>query len=196
MASIGFALCVAMFVTGCVRSTQPILLDSQVIVDNSLVGKWVGNDTAKPQTIVVGAPDKDNLCDVVYTSTDSKGEHPIHVLARLGNLGDRLIAEVRPAPPAEGSADASPLLMPLYSFVVVEKGNDQLTLSMLDGDWTQKYITAHPQELTTVNDANGNITALNTPTNALQDFLKKHLGDDGALSDKTVFVREAAVPAK
>jgi hypothetical protein len=192
MTSIGFTLCVAMFMTGCVRSIQPILLDNQVIVDNSLVGKWVGSDTAKPQTIVVGAPDKNSLCDVVYTSTDDKGAHPIHVLARVGKIGDRLIAEVRPAPPAEGSADSSPLLLPVFSFVVIEKANDQLTLSVLDGDWTTKYITAHPQELTTVNDPNGDLLVLNTPTSALQDFLKKHLGDDGALASKTVFIREAA----
>lgn len=195
--SIGIALWMAMLIGGCVSSTQPILQDNQVIVDNSLVGKWVGTDKQKTETIVVGAPDKNSLCDVVYTSTDDKGDHPIHVLARVGKIGDRLIAELRPVPPADGSADSNPLLMPLYTFVVVEKGNGQLTLSMLDLDWTKKYIEDHPQELPTINKpGNAGDLILNAATDALQDFLKKHLGDDGALKTKTVFVREAAAPAK
>src|SRR5438045_1127533 len=102
---------VVLLLGGCVRTIQPILKDEQVVIDKSLVGKWVSDDGT--ESVEISPPSEDKAHKVLYTDKDGKKGA---FVVRLGKIGEMLIAEVRAEDPAPNAADLYKAhLIPLYS---------------------------------------------------------------------------------
>jgi len=173
--------------SGCVRSIQPILKDSQVTTDDRLLGNWVTSD-GKKSGVVTSADDHKGY-KVVYTDQDGK-EAPLTV--QLGKIGDMTVAEctVDPAPLHDLSDIYTLHLLPLYSFAVVEEMAPRLVLNSMDSDWLKKYIDAHPSELAIISPpGNDSLLVISATTDDFQKFLLRHAKDDGFFGSDTTFVR-------
>jgi hypothetical protein len=182
MAAMAFLLMTAI---GCVRFTQPILKDEQVIVDNGILGKWVADDGK--ESIEVLPPKGDDKTYQVH-DTDKDGKEG-RFLVRLGKIQDTMVAEIQGddfAP--DGSEEYKAHFLPLYSFLIVYQIKPNLIVSSLDSDWLKKYLDAHPNELKVLDEGEKDII-VTSPTEQIQAFILKHYQDDGAMGEKGKFVR-------
>jgi hypothetical protein len=185
MSQYAAVLCfLAFFVVGCVRSVQPILKDAQVTTDDSLAGHWVDSE-GKDSVDVMRSP-IDSTYNILYTEKDGK---KAQLIGRLGKIGDLTIAEFHPADPAPDASDIYRAhLLPLYSFLIVQKTGPQLVFTTLAPDWMKKYVDEHPREIDTFKPDKDSIV-VTASTDDFQKFLLAHQSDAGAMSDPTTFVR-------
>ena len=187
------AVVFALLAGGCVRTSQPVLQDDQVFVDNSVLGKWVTKDS--PDTIDIQAGDQDKTYRVTYTDKDQKKGV---FVARLGKVGDMQIAELAPEDTAATMNDTYKMhIVRLYSFFLVEQTKPQLQFRSMNTEWLQKYLDTHPTELQVAKVSNDN-SFVTSSTAEFQAFLLKHAKDEGAFGEVSVLTRPepAATPAK
>ena len=88
---LGIALGLAVVLSGCVLSVDPVISESGATFDPRLLGMWEevsGSDRA------VVSRAAENTYAIEYTSDGKVGRFE----ARLGRLGDRLVLDVWPAP--------------------------------------------------------------------------------------------------
>lgn len=170
--------------SGCVRSIQPILKDEQVFNDDRFLGSWVAKDGKTGG--VVTATDDHKGYKLLYADENGK---QADLLIRLGKVGDLTIAESSIADPAPEGSDAYKLhLLPLHSFMVVDKVEPQLAIKTVDSGWLAKYVAAHPGELATAALDKDNLI-ISAPTDDFQAFLLRHEKDDGIWTDEGIYVR-------
>ena len=176
---------------GCVRSIQPILTDEQAIVDKSLAGKWVQKDGES--SVEIGAPGDDKRFKLVYTEKDGKKGT---FQARLGKIGEVLVAELKPEDPLPDASDVYKAhLIPVYSFLVVSQTKPDLIVAPMKGDWLKKHLDDNPKDLQFIKPSADDII-VTSPTADFQAFLAKHWKTEGAFGDPATFVRpDAAKPA-
>ncbi len=177
----------ALMLGGCVRSVAPVVKESQAVTDDSIVGRWISNEGKDKQTIIEVLPAGENkMYRVAYTDHDSKSAQ---FQGCLGKVGELLIFDYTPEmAEINKKIDDYPraMLLPLHSFLIVEKTDRDVSLSALSYDWFKDFIKAHPNDLRTQDEV---ITAT---TDELQAFILKHYKDKGFLSEPGVFVRESA----
>ncbi|HET6248013.1 MAG TPA: hypothetical protein VFE47_09980 [Tepidisphaeraceae bacterium] len=180
------------FAGGCVTTTQPILLDNQVVADNTFIGKWATDDARNKVAITAGADEKTYA--LVYTDDkEKKGSFT----ARFGKIDTLLVMKLSPADPAPDASDVyKAQLLPLYSFYILDKKTpDQISLRVMKSEWLKKYNSDHPGELAMMTGSPDRMI-VTAATADFQAFLKKHVGDEGVFGDPAIFNRVAEAPAK
>jgi hypothetical protein len=169
---------------GCVRTTQPILNDDQLVTDNSVLGKWVTNEGK--DSVEIRQRGEEKAYRIVYSDQENKKGV---FIARLGKVGNLTVAELSaddPAPDASGAYKS--LILPLYTFMVVDQTQPRLVLTSMSLEWLRKYVAAHPNELQVMN-ASGDSPIVTAPTADFQAFLLRHWKDEGAATQSTTFAR-------
>lgn len=174
---------VLMLLGGCVRSLQPVLTDDQVTMDRSLAGQWVSEDGKQSFKATPAADGK--RYDVVYTDEHGKvGRFAV----RLGRVGELTIAEVSPGQlPEEVSEIYQAHLLPLYSFLLLQKTPTGLNVATMSQEWLLKYLEAHPGELQ-IAGQDKDRTIVISPTADLQQFILHHWQDEDAMGKPALFV--------
>ncbi|PYV45031.1 MAG: hypothetical protein DMG94_12660 [Acidobacteria bacterium] len=133
--------CVLASATGCwVQSVYPFYEDSDVIIDNKLVGDWSGQAELKDCSLRVSL----DATSKSYTITLSGG-HPNgdcrtnSIQGKLVQLGQQRFLDVVTA-----DDKSSPSLETLLR---VESNTQQLTLTPLDAEWTADALTRRSSRL-------------------------------------------------
>lgn len=169
--------------SGCVRTIQPILKDDQVVLDNSIVGKWV--DDEGKQSYDVQPANRDKVYKSLYTDKDAK---QANFLVRMGKIGGMTVAEIRPDDPAPDASDACKIyLLPLYTFVVIQQTSPKLVVQPMDPDWLKKYLDAHAGELQIAKVGDNDFVVTST-TEEFQAFLLRHSKDEGIFDKPAALV--------
>lgn len=183
--SVPTLLLMSCLVGGCVRTIQPILEDNQVIVDNSLAGKWSAK--SDKSFFEVQPADDQKLFKVTYTDKEGK-KAPL--IARLGKIGEITVAELRADDPAPDSSDVYKAhLLPLYSFLVIRETKPELKFAIMRQDWLKKFLDDHPKDLqTTALDKDNLIVTSSTAD--FQRFLLRHYQDEGVLKGEGAYIRK------
>lgn len=176
----GLALCV-----GCLRTMAPILDDKDLIADASLAGEWINQDKPDSKEILrIGVPDAKKHYPIEYIDEEGK---PGRFLGKIGRVGDLTVAEISPEDLSEEWSDEyRGHFVPLFSFYIVSGTKPVLRFAGFDTDWVEKYLNAHPGELTVAPSDKDLVTS---SPEAIRSFLLKHWQDKGALSDEAIFVR-------
>jgi hypothetical protein len=183
------AIAIALLSGGCVRTSQPVLQDDQVFVDNSVLGKWVTKDS--PDMIDIQAGEQEKTYRVTYTDKDQKKGV---FVGRLGKVGDLQIAELVPEDTAASMNDTYKMhIVRLYSFFLIEQTKPQIQFRSMSPDWLRQYLEAHPNELQVAKVSNDN-SFVTSSTADFQAFLLKHAKDEGAFGDVSVLTHPE--PAK
>ena len=178
------ALLVFPLVGGCVRTAHPILKDEQVTTNDALLGKWVSSDGKDSAELRPGDGKRYKL-----TYIDKDGGTG-HFLLRFGKIGDVNVAELTSgALPDQPGPDKDSLLLPLYSFIIIEKNTENsVTINAMSSDWLDKYLKDHPDELEAI-EVGGQDGIINSSTEDFQAFFTRHLKDNGMLGKAGLFVR-------
>lgn len=183
----------APFLSGCVRTIQPILKDDQVLpIDKSLFGRWVSPNSF--ESVDVQSAERDNTYRVLYIHGDEKGTF----LVRLGKVGDLTIAELHPDSAAyAGNDEYKHDLVPVFSFLIIRQTKPTILYTSLKQDWFNTYVDDHPNELQIIRrvdpdhfaDRADDLHIVSSSTVDFQAFLLRHYKDDGAITDQGTFVR-------
>lgn len=165
----------ALFLVGCVRSTQPFVQESQAIYDPSLVGTWTDGES---NTIIIKGDEPARS----YTATlkDKEGKAG-HFTLHLAKVQEKLLLDIAPlGDDLDQSADVyKSFLLPVHSFFLVEKTAGGMSIRTMEADWLKKLLTDHPDAIPHAR-ADGDSIILTASTEQIQDFVLKHIDTDGA----------------
>jgi len=179
--SIALAGALAVVLTGCVLSVDPVVPEDEAAFDPRLLGRWEevdGSDVA-----VLSSAD-----DETYAIEYSEDKETSHFEARLGRLEDRLILDVWPAP----SGDELPelytgLLIPGHLLLVLDIGQEKIQVSGLDRDAFVEALGTGQVRLG--HDSNDDQVILYGTTDELRAALGPYLSRPDALDDPSAWRR-------
>jgi hypothetical protein len=176
-----FVLLIPLLMTvGCVYTSHPVLKDEQVMVDKSLVGKWMPSDQ---ETIFeIQPPGADKVFTLVAVDNDGKAT-TVHF--RIGKVGDLIVGEALVSLDTSTTQPASH--EPRYMPVIIRQTSTQLAVSQFKAHWLKNYLHDHPGALQ-VADNTGNDVVITAPTADFQAFLLQHWKDPSALTDPITYV--------
>jgi hypothetical protein len=186
MPRVTFIVPLLALMTGCVQSLYPFYTDDQLAFDPALGGVWANGD-GKAILEVTPVPD-DKSYNLTYTDGDKKtGRFIVH----LARAQDMLIADVFPAEPKLDSSDVyTAHLLPVHSFMLVERGDGVLRLRTMSFDWLKGYLKDHPGAIRCETIDKDRIVLTAPPADA-QAFVLKHVKTEGAYGETTEFKRQA-----
>ena len=170
--------CVLAGATGCwVQSVYPFYEDSDVIVDNRLVGDWSGQAELKDCSLRVSLDATSKSYTIALSGGHPNGDcRTNNIQGKLVQLGQQRFLDLITA-----DDKFSPSLETLLR---VESNTEQLTLTPLDAEWTADALTTKNVKLqgrVQGQDATGfpigmvSVTLV-SPSSDLRDFLV-HYGD-------------------
>jgi hypothetical protein len=175
--------------TGCwVQSVYPFYEESDVLVDNNLVGDWIGEGELKNCLLKITLQREGKTYTIATSDAgskqDSRGQCDSGALeGKLIQIGQQRFVDVVP--------DEDKSWAPLDLILKIESDKQRLVLTPLDAEWTanamadkivklqgrsheEEYGAAFPVVLMRV--------YLVSPTSELRDFLREHGNDRGAFS--------------
>jgi hypothetical protein len=122
------ALWLAVMMSGCVLSIDPVIPESGALLDERLIGNW---EQASGGDLAVVSRGTGGTYLIEYTSDGRVSWFE----ARLGRLGKRLVLDVWPAPPdsLQHQHDAS-LMVPGHVLFSLDIGSDLVQIAPLEGD--------------------------------------------------------------
>lgn len=132
----------AVALLGCVPSLQPLYTPDQVDFDPGLVGEWVTEDG--DETWIFTKED-DDAYGLVYT--DSEAKDGCFVVHRTEADGVAFIDLYPREPELDAACLYKFLLVPVHTFLTVERDDDHLTLAIADAEWLEDHLEDHPEAL-------------------------------------------------
>jgi hypothetical protein len=172
---------IAIQLTGCVLSIEPVIPDDEAIVDSRLLGTWENAVESDAATLSM---DGNAAYAIEYSSSGKKALFGGHV----GTIGERQILEVWPTPqkgdvlePYEG------LVIPGRLIFVIEFDADDLHLTPLDVDTLYKAIEAGEVNLG-YSGSEGQLILFGN-TNQLRAALAPYFRRTGILGERSVWKR-------
>ena len=173
------ALAVAL--TGCVLSVDPVVPDDESTFDPRLLGRWEEVDGSDVAVL-------SSLDDETYAIEYTVDEETSHFVARLGRLENRLILDVWPATPGDELPELyTGLLIPGHLLLVLEFGDDEIRVSGLDRDVFVEALGAGQVQLG--HESNEDQLVLYGTTEELRAALGPYLSRPDALDDPSVWRR-------
>jgi hypothetical protein len=180
------ALC-ALSLTACgVASISPIVSSAEQEFDPALVGPWESPDDGSSAVITA-----ENAPDYVVLVTDDDGKLA-HFDARLGRLGAHRVLDLSPNPSAIGDQSAfyQSLMLPLHSFVVVDRVTaSELRFRMVEPDSLDDLLRRNPG-LVAHRPGQGEMgPVITAETPEVRRFFAELIRRPGFLGDTQRFVR-------
>ncbi len=186
-------LAIMPFTTGCwVRSVYPFYEDSDVVIDQTLAGAWVGegelrncvlaiNLSAASRTYTIEVANSENKTAGCKASTETQGE-PTAFRGQLVQIGQRRFFDV-----VNMDHDGLDVLLK------VETDKLGLALTPLDSEWMANAMDSNTVKLQGRAEVfggefgagpppDGRVTLVSTTTD-LRDFLRQHADDKGVFSE-------------
>ena len=183
----------AIVLSGCVYSVEPVITESGATFDARLLGAWEevgGSDRA-----VVTRSGRNGYA-IEYVSGDTARYE-----ARLGGLGDRLILNVS-VPPEEGEGSPTPSGGPPVAWhlaFALDIGGDEIRVALIDGDSLAAAIRAgrvrldaHTRSAKCPQNCAPSALVLHSATADLRAALGPYLASPGALEAPSAFRRAPA----
>lgn len=181
---LGFAI----VVSGCALSVNPVIPESSATFDPRLLGTW--EDTSGSDRAVVSRA-AENRYAIEYTSDKRVGRFE----ARLGQLGERLVLDIWPAP-RDGDLPRpyADLLVAGHLLLALVVSPDEIRAATLEPD--SLFAALRAGRLRLAHDRSENQLILHGTTEDLRAALGPYLGHPGALGKADVWRRSTeAEPA-
>jgi hypothetical protein len=177
------ALTLALAMTACVPSLQPLFTDKDIVFDPALEGIWAEKG-GQEQWVFSSLSDKTG-----YIAINTKdGKSPASFVAHLTGLGGYRFLDLYPAEPAMGNDNYAFHFVPAHSIHRIWLEGDVLRTAMLNQDWLDSKIQQRELEIShTVVDGEMVLTA---PTADLQRLVVKYAEDEGAFPGSGEWLRK------
>jgi len=136
--SLGLLLLLA----GCIPSLHPLYTEDDLVTDPLLVGVWADKDGKITWTFTENG---ENAYTLDYADEDGQnGQFAVHLL----KLGDRQFLDLYPADPdLQQNVFYNYHLLPIHTFMRVERQGDSLRMAVLKRNWIKRYLKEHPKAI-------------------------------------------------
>jgi len=172
----------ALAMTGCVPSLQPLFTDKDTVFEPALNGTWVQND-GDEQWLFNSLPDKSG-----YNAISMKqGQYPASFEAHLVCLSGYRFLDLYPADPPLANENYAIHFVKAHTFHRVRLEGDVLRIAALDPDWLQTMLQEHSLEIAH-SLVDGNIV-LTAPTADLQALLVRYAETPGTFQESSEWHR-------
>jgi len=171
-----------LLLVGCVTSLNPLYTDKELVYDPALIGVWADDGTdAHTWTFEKGG-------ERSYKLVVAHGDKSSPFVAHLVELGEHRFLDLCPDQPSLDDLKRDELykvaLIPGHLFVKVIQIKPTLRVAVMDSEWLDKLLEKKTKALAHQKMEDGRIV-LTASTKALQGFMSKHWGTEGAWGDKT-----------
>lgn len=181
-------LLVLPFLTGCwVQSVYPFYEDSDVIVDNTLAGEWIGEGELKNCLLTISLELSVKIYSIAAKPTVAGSEAHSDcdsgtLKARLAQVGQQRFVDIVP--------DGDNSWTPLDMILKLDTYKQHLALTPLDAEWIADAITRKSAKLQgRIGGAADSFpvgwmtVTLVSSTSDLREFLRQHADDKRAFSE-------------
>jgi hypothetical protein len=174
---VGFV--VLLLVAGCVRSIHPLYTEKDLIYEPGLVGTWITKEDGKKKKDSWTFSKKN---EKVYTLVVGEGDTAGSFTAHLMKVKGEMFLDLVPDPPKWKENEFYRYhVLPVHTFVHVEKIGPTLDMRFPNPDWLGKYLEKNPDALKhEIEDKQLIVTA---SPEAMQAFWLEQLHDKKAFSD-------------
>lgn len=170
----------ACLTTGCFLSIDGYQPDWDRDLQNTLVGTWTGEPADDLTTATISMGDG-GVLSIAYT--DEKGKLGWFE-AVVGRLGEHLVIDVWPTPPApdQASDDYTGTMIPGHSLFSIDIGDDELVLRMIDPDVLEADLESKVLDLPFVESDQGTLV-LTASSEELHAAFATYLSRPGIFGD-------------
>jgi hypothetical protein len=178
------AATLALILSGCVQSVNPLYTERDLVFDSTLVGTWSENDGDQETWVFEKSDDKGYKA--IYQEKGKTGEFDVHLV----KLGDRLFLDFYPEDGGIKEMDRNDFyrfhFLPIHTFARVSLSPSSLEMAFMDPDWLNKLIEGNPKAIRHERRGEDGIL-LTAPTKDLQKFVLKYAGE--AFGDKPAVLK-------
>lgn len=178
------ALGCALLVSGCVLSTDAVIADDDLLLDDRLVGTWKEQDGTDSAVVT---RDSGNVYSIAYSSEVGTGSFE----GRLGRLGGRVVMDFSAAPRMDEIPDAyDNYLLPSHVLLTMDIGRDSVKIAALDSDSLRVALEAGRVRL-----GHGelrNRVILHATGTQLREAIGPWLGQPGSLTAQALWRKKTA----
>ena len=191
IAALVFVLASLLVLPGCwVLSVAPLYEenlahpDTDLELDQNLVGSWWHADKECSWTLSVSAHQKEAAYDLIWSAdpgckTDEGEKKVLQYDGHVVKLDGHRFLDMSPR-----VADVCDLCMPLHNFFLISQQNDTLALTPMDGDWLEKAMAQRKVTLSHLNDGRLTLTA---SSKELKVFVRRYAEDKAAFKPDSSF---------
>jgi hypothetical protein len=178
------AVTLALVLSACVPSLNPLYTERDLVFDSALVGVWAENDDAQETWAFEKTGDQGYKA--IYREKDKPGEFDVHLV----KLGDRLFLDFYPQDAGIKEMDRNDFyrfhFLPVHTFARVLLNGSTLEMAFLDPDWLKKLLDREPKAIRHERRGEDGII-LTASTKELQTFVLKYA--DEAFGDKPMVLK-------
>ena len=169
---------------GCLPvSLEPLYTAKDLVVDNTLVGTWAGEDEKERWTFESAEEQA-----YVLRHTDSEGKNAVFKAHLLKLKGERFLDLYPDDLEVELNWLAACQLVPGHVFFKVQLSEKELRIAPMDLDWLGDYLEEHPKAIGHKRFDDGDRILLTASTADLQKFVLKHVKNPKAFDPESVLV--------
>lgn len=170
--------CPLALLVGCVPSLHAIYDDETLVFESALLGTWSTEDT---ELVWRFSQDEEKSYRLDHLDKEGKSGR---FQAHLVRLGEHLLLDLLPIrEEGDRAAFFEGHLIPAHTFMLIELGEGELALRIMDFDWLRKQLRDQP-DLLKHEFVDDDVPVLTASTEALQQFVLAHV--DGELFDDDV----------
>ncbi len=172
-------LVLALFAAGCTPpSVEPFYTEKDVIRDPGFAGVWEKTD-GRDRLICEEGEGKSYICDVL-----EKGAGAAAFQVHLMRIGSGAYADVYPEDPAIAHGFLSAHLLPVHSFVRIDRQGDVMRISLLNVGWAKDRSAAKQLNLAhTILGDKEKLLVFTAPTRDLQGLIAVAVNEPRAFTD-------------
>jgi hypothetical protein len=181
----GLILVVGALLAGCIPSLHPLYTKNEVVYDSRLIGVWKDSNSA--DTWEFRAAGEPNSYTMIYTDQKKKtGSFNVHLV----KLDKMLFLDVFPSDSNLPYNDFYKLhLYPVHTFAKIKQIEPTLQMSFMDVDKFTKRLEKDPtllkHEVIEIRAEGRPEVVITASTKELQDFMRKHAGDEGIFGESS-----------
>jgi hypothetical protein len=177
---------VVLMMTGCFTlSIHPLYFEKDLIFNPELVGIWApekaGEEASETWTFLPAAEKAYRL--VVKEENGHEGFFEVHML----RLGKEIFLDFFPEEPEGTNEFFLSHVIPAHSFMRISLEGHVLRMAFMDYSWLEEKIEAGKIQIK--HETRDNMIVLTASTQALQDFVQKHLNEAFVFEEDVLYQR-------
>ena len=173
-----------LFNAACIPSLYPLYTESDLVLDDSLIGVWIDKSDGETWTLSKGNQSAYKLLHV-----DSKRGRATYE-AHLVKVEDELFLDVVPVKSDIGcNSLCADRFIATHTFLRILKKDSALQISYLEPRWLKDHLASKPESIRH-QKVNGEIVLTSSPKET-QAFLLAHINDREAFSTPGEFTRRS-----
>jgi hypothetical protein len=188
-------------VSSCIPSLHPLYTKKDLVLNNTIEGTWISNESDKDQSIweiekydcgECNGPQElypKNIDGKLYSLTNIQFNDTVVFELYILKLGDYFYFDFYPHDDYESDNELENMhLFPVHTFAKVDIENNTINIKQFDLEFLEELIRQNKIKIS--HEKSGRNIILTAPTEELQKFVEKYADDENAFNDPIILKRK------